>query len=241
MKIFRRQPSPSKPDTDLDVGLVSGRASDPFGAARQVWNDRLGQTAASAHHWRLTALLALLIALPAVGYAMLRPDGTVYVPYAVEVDRLGNVQATRPGRPLSEVEGRLTEAALAKVIRDLRGVSVDGQLQRERSLSLYRHIADGSPAMAKVNAWFQDGNDPFLRAQSGTTGIEVQSVNAVSDTSYAVAWTETDHDRTGLQREVRRYSAILTLRRVVPTTEAQIHANPLGLFLTDLDIAEVTL
>jgi type IV secretion system protein VirB5 len=75
----------------------------PYLAARQEWNERYGSYIAQAYAWRLTALIALVIAAIATGGLVLIASQSQVVPYVVKVDRLGTAiavdRADRAERP----------------------------------------------------------------------------------------------------------------------------------------------
>src|SRR5689334_1540144 len=66
---------------------------NPYLAARRTWNEHVGSVASSRQTWQLVAMLSLLIALTAVGGMVHMSSQSRFVPYVVEVDRLGQAVA----------------------------------------------------------------------------------------------------------------------------------------------------
>lgn len=214
---------------------------NPYLAARAEWNERYGSFVRQARVWQGVGVLSLVLAIGATGYALYLGSQTRIVPYVVEVDRLGNAQAGTYAPSVQFTEERVIEASIADFISNWRGVTVDGRLQKDRINKLYSYLSNSDPATAKLNTYFREqGGDPFKRAQTRTVSVGVNALNRISDRSYQVDWSEVEYDREGYEQGRRRFRAIISIAIIPPTTEQLILQNPVGLYVTDYDLTEIT-
>ena len=95
----------------------------PYLVARREWDERYGGLIKRAQQWRATAVLALLVALAEaiviIGVAT-RPR---IAPFVVAVDSLGRVAAAGAAERNSPVDERMKQAAIARWVQDMRGVT----------------------------------------------------------------------------------------------------------------------
>lgn len=66
---------------------------NPYLAARRTWNDQSAANIASRQMWQLLGILSLMIALAGVGGMVYIGSQSKFVPYVVEVDKLGQATA----------------------------------------------------------------------------------------------------------------------------------------------------
>jgi type IV secretion system protein TrbF len=85
------------------VKPVSGLAH-PYLNARRTWNSHVGSLIASRTLWQATALISLLIALAAVGGVVYIGSQSKFVPYVVEVNKLGEPMAVAPASLAAKVD-----------------------------------------------------------------------------------------------------------------------------------------
>lgn len=231
---------------DTVRGLVGQRAAaqaapteNPYLAARRTWNAHTGALVSSRQAWQVIGILALLVALAAVGGLIHIGSQSRFVPYVVEVDRLGQAAAVAPAQRASPVDARVVHAAVASFVSDARLVTPDVALQRRAVFRVYAMLAPGDAATARMNEWFgaTEESSPFRRAARETVSIEVSSVLAQSAETWQVDWVETVRDRQGaLKAPPARMRALVTVYVVAPTpqtTEEQIRNNPLGIHVRD--------
>lgn len=214
---------------------------NPYLAARAEWNERYGSFVSQARIWQGVGVLSLTLAIVATGYALYLGSQSRIIPYVVEVDRLGNAQAGTYAPSVQYTEERVIEAAIADFISNWRGVTVDGRLQKDRINKLYSYLSSSDAATAKLNTYFREqGGDPFKRAKTRTVSVGVHALNRISDQSYQVDWSEVEYDREGYEQGRRRFRAIISIAIIPPATEQLILQNPVGLYVTDYDLTEIT-
>ena len=231
-------------DGFLDGGRRSGESDNPYLSARRTWNDHAAQAASSRQAWQLLALLSLLVALAAVGGMVHVASQSRFVPYVVEVDKLGQPVAVAPAQQAAAADQRVVRAAVASFVGDARLVTPDIALQRKAVYRLYSMLAANDPATAKANEWLNgtDESSPLKRAARETVSTEIISALPQTGDTWQVDWTETVRDRQGvLKAPPFRMRALLTVYTVAATpqtTEEQLRNNPLGIYVRDFSWAK---
>ena len=154
---------------------------------------------ASRQTWQLFGLLALLVALASVGGVVYIGAQSKFVPYVIQVDKLGQTLVVGTADQAAVADPRVLHASVAAFISDLRLVTPDVALQRKAVFRTYAMLATGDPATTKVTEWFDGsaGSNPFKRAEQETVNVDIDSVIAQTDTTWQVDWTETVRDRDG--------------------------------------------
>jgi type IV secretion system protein VirB5 len=206
-------------------------AESPFIAARREWNERYGDYIAQARNWRLTAILALFIAvILAAGTVWLAGQAKV-VPYVVEVDKLGQSIAVARADVPTTPNAAIVRAQLASWIQDARSVSTDSIVERNTLTRVYSLI--GATAKPYLDDWYR-AHSPFEAAASHTVSISIDAVLPQSATTYQVQWTEEQRDRGGNHVGTSHWVAQMTVGINPPSDEATILRNPLGIYVTQL-------
>lgn len=214
---------------------------NPYLAARRTWNNQSAANVASRQMWQLLGILALMIALAAVGGIIHIGSQSKFVPYVVEVDKLGQTAAVAPAQRAIDagVVARVVHSSVASFITDLRLVTPDVALQRKAIFRIYALLSSHDPATAKANEWLNgsEENNPFNRASREMVSIEISSVIPQTSDTWQVDWVETTRDRQGVVKEPPfRMRALVTVYNVPPTpktTEEELRLNPIGVMVRD--------
>jgi type IV secretion system protein VirB5 len=223
----------------VDGGRRKGENDNPYLSARRTWNDHVGGVIASRRNWQLLAILSLLIALASVGGVIHIGSQSKFVPYVVEVDKLGQPVAVAPAQQAPALNERVVHAAVASFINDARLVTPDISLQRKAVFRIYSMLSANDPATAKTNEWLNgtDDSSPFKRAANETVSTEIASVLPQTADTWQVDWIETVRDRQGgMKGKPFRMRALLTVYTVPTTpqtTEEQLRNNPLSIYIRD--------
>jgi type IV secretory pathway TrbF-like protein len=208
-----------------------GAAESPFIAAKREWNERYGDYIAQARSWRLTAILALVIATILAGGTIWLAGQSKLIPYVVEVDKLGDSIAVARADQTATPNQSIIRAQLASWIRDARSVSSDLINERATLTRVYSLI--GTTAKPYLDDWYR-AHSPFEAGSSHTVAITIDAVLPQSPTTYQVQWTEEQRDLNGSHTATSHWVAQLTIGINPPTDEATILRNPIGIYVTQL-------
>lgn len=250
MSLFKSKPkgdaaSDERKGKPIADGRRAGESTNPYLNARRTWNDHVGRIVAQARLWQLLGLSALMIVLVAVGGIIHIGSQSKFVPYVIERDKLGQVRAAGPVGATTKADDRVIESQLSDWINDARMVSVDVALQRRAVERIYSKLVSTDPAKIKMNEWL-NGNpekNPFKRAETELVSVEIKNVLPQTKDTWQVDWVESTRDRTGaLKAEPVIWRALITVYQAdttEATSDAQLRANPLNLFVRDFSWSRV--
>ncbi|MEQ1620592.1 MAG: conjugal transfer protein TrbF [Methylococcales bacterium] len=220
-------------------GRRQGENENPYLSARRTWNDQSAANVANRQMWQLLGILAMMIALSGVGGMIYIGSQSKFVPYVVEVDKLGQAAAVAPAQRAANADPRVVHAAVASFINDARLVTPDIALQRKAVFRLYSMLSSNDPATAKANEWLNgtEESSPFKRAVKETVSIDILSVIPQTPDTWQVDWMETMRDRQGVMKNkpfrMRALVTVYTVPATPQTTEEQVRNNPLGIYVRD--------
>jgi type IV secretion system protein TrbF len=242
MSLFNKKP---KGDAGRDQRTSTPESANPYLNARRTWNDHVGRIVAQARLWQVLGLSALMIVLVAVGGIIHIGSQSKFVPYVIERDKLGQVRAAGPVTAANKADPRVVESQLSDWINDARMVSVDVALQRRAVLRIYSKLVPTDPATIKMNEWLNGNPDknPFKRAETELVSVEIKNVLSQTKDTWQVDWVETTRERTGaLKAEPVTWRALMTVYQAdttESTSDEQLRANPLSLFVRDFSWSRV--
>lgn len=229
-----------KPSTSGETQTES-----PYLNARRTWNTHTGAVVSSRQAWQIVGILSLLIALAAVGGVIHIGSQSKFIPYIVEVDKLGQAVAAGPVTSSSKAEPRIISSAVLMFIENARLVTPDVALQRKAVLSVYSHLAPNDPATIKMNEYLNGNADasPFVRAAKEMVNTEIISVLQQTPDTWQIEWKESTRDRQGtLKGKATNWRALITVytaETTTQTTEEQLRDNPLGIYIRDFSWSRI--
>jgi len=218
--------------------------ANPYLNARRTWNEHVGSVITARQTWQVIGILSLLIALAAMGGIMYIGSQSKFIPYVVEVDKLGQTVGHGALNASTSLDNRLIRATVVDFIQDARSVTADAALQKKAILRLYARLQNSDPATAKLTEWL-NGNpetNPFKRAEKELVHAEIRTVIPQTPDTWQIEWNEVTRDRKGNRQGEVVWRALVTVYRqesTAQTTEEQLHANPLGLYVRDFTWTKV--
>ena len=203
----------------------------PYQRAGQLWDERIGSARVQARNWRLMAFGGLFLTTGLSGALVWQSLQSRVVPYVVEVDRLGDARAVAP----AETDYRPTDPQIAwhlgRFISSIRSRSLDAVLMRENWLAAYDFATDRG---ALFLGEYARAANPFADVGRRTVSVQVTSVVRASDTSFRVAWSESEYERGSLA-STSRWTAMVTVIVRSPRSADALRKNPLGLYVEAID------
>ena len=203
----------------------------PYQRAGQQWDERIGAARVQAKNWRLMAFGGLILTTGMSSGLVWQSMQSRVVPYVVEVDQLGEVQAIAPAAKEYQPTDPQIAWFLARFITDVRARSLDPVLMRENWLSAYDFATDRASLF--LGEYARTAN-PFADVGRKTVSVQVTSVVRASDTSFQVKWTEQQYERGSLAG-TSRWTAMLTVKIKPPRSADVLRKNPLGLYVDAID------
>jgi type IV secretion system protein TrbF len=203
----------------------------PYQKAAQLWDERIGSARVQAKNWRLMAFGSLALSFLLAGGVIWQSLQSRVVPYVVEVNKLGGVEAVGPAIQHYQPNDAQIAYFLAHFIGDVRALSSDPVVVRNNWLEAYDYATDHGAVF--LNDYAQK-NDPFKSIGEQTTSVQVTSVVRVSDASFQVKWTEEHFDHDALAK-TEHWTAILSVVTKPPANTDVLRKNPLGLYVNGIN------
>ena len=209
--------------------------------ARKKHNEYESSRNASLRLWKLFGLLGLLTGLAGGGGMIHIGSQSKFVPYVIEVDKLGQTLPVSVADKAAPADPRIVSSLLARAITLARMVTPDVVVQRNAIFELYASLDSSDPAALKMQEYLGSDSDtsPFKRAAKETVDVQITSVIPQSDETWQVDWMETVRARgDGSIISRFRMRALVRIYVVPPTnrtSEEQIRKNPLGIFIRDFN------
>ncbi|ATP47874.1 MULTISPECIES: conjugal transfer protein TrbF [unclassified Pseudomonas] len=232
--VFKR-PANATEKTEAPQGAV---LDNPYLTARRTWNDHVGSLVTSRQSWQVVGILSMMVALAGVGGIIHIGSQSKFVPYVVEVDKLGQPMAVSPAQAAAPVDLRVMKSQVASFIADARTVTPDVALLRKSIFRLYALLGPNDPATQKMNEWLNGSKEssPFVRAAEETVSVDIRSVMQQTPETWQVDWEEVTRDRQGMLKGKATWRALVTTYTAEPTTqtsEEQVRMNPIGTYVRD--------
>lgn len=250
--IFKKKPEQNRDPLDprrsispLAGGRRAAEAENPYLAARRTWNDHVGSVISQRQTWQVIGILSLLIALAGVGGVIHIGSQSKFIPYVVEVDKLGQTVAAGPVTAAAKADPRVVHASVAEFIGDARIVTPDVALQRKAVFRVYAKLSPNDPATAKMNEWLNGHPEasPFKRAEKEMVSVEIKTVLPQSPDTWQVDWVETSRDRQGTVKgppvTMRALVTVYTADVSSQTTDEQLRNNPMSVFVRDFSWSRI--
>ncbi len=237
--IFKKKPDRRQSPQSSEAGPRSSGLENPYLSARRTWNEHVGSVVSSRQTWQVVGILSLLIALAGVGGVIHIGSQSKFIPYVVQIDKMGQTIAAGPVTAADKADPRIVHATVADFITSARMVTPDVALQRKAVFKVYSVLSPNDPATAKMNEWLNGNADasPFKRAAKEMVNIEITSVIPQSPDTWQVDWTETTRDRQGALKgqpvPMRALVTVYTAEPTSQTTDEQLRNNPMGIYVRD--------
>ena len=213
--------------------------TNPYVEARREWDERYADLVLGKRNWQLAAAGSSGVALILASGIVWLATRSRYIPYVVEVDKLG--YALTIPQPLTatvvpDVMARMERYEIAAFIRNARSVSSDPQVEQQQLNALLAHARGAADRF--LDAYYNaDGftHNPFKLAEKQTVAVQIDSILRLSDHSYQVRWTETARDLNGVNLGApTHWEAQLQTQRILPASSDTIVSNPLGLYVMQI-------
>jgi type IV secretion system protein TrbF len=218
----------------------------PFLSAKKTHNDTLLKAMMSARTQSLYGALGFLVAVVAVGGLTYVGSQSKFVPIVYEIDKYHNVLSATKADQVADPRPIDYEVAAEAFIGVLRLVTLDFDMQRKASTSIFAYVQPNSPAQTKIQELLGPPTakyNPFNRSKDEIVSADDIMVIKLADLSYQVDWTETVRiTETGEIKETPyKMRAILTFAKFDKSAKSSIidevkFNNPYSIFVQDINI-----
>jgi type IV secretory pathway TrbF-like protein len=216
--------------------------ASPYAGAWREWDERYADLAIGKRNWQLAAGGLLIMGLILAGGMVWLSGRSKYIPYVVEVDRLGyGLTVPQPLTAVSvpDVTARMERYEVAAFIRQAREVSSDPQVEQQMLNSLLAHARGAADRFLDEYYHADTAHNPFRIAQKQTVSVQIESILQLSSKSYQVRWTEQARDLNGAAIGApSHWEAQLQSEITPPASDDAIVSNPLGFYVNQISWTE---
>ena len=216
---------------------------NPYLTARRTWNNYIDSEVAQKKLWQIVALASMCCCMLCIIGIIHIGSQSKITPYIIEIDKLGRTQFAGAPPATNLRDPKIINVMLKDFIADLRTVSSDTSLQIQFVNRLYAKLANGQPAMQKVNEFFNktEESSPFKKSLKESTATIINSILRMTEDTYAIEWQEITRDLNGEIISDNYYKAIVSIYYMDQNKASfdQLQNNPIGIYIKDFDIQKI--
>ena len=147
----------------------------------------------------ITALIGTAFGFICLGAYIVKSSQSQIIPYLVTVDTHGVILAKGRIDLNKQIPQEAIAATLSNFIKNLRSVTSDSKVQRDFILETYAYVKEGSPALQKLNDFYNNEN-PFIKQEQGSINIIINNVITQEHNRLQIDWTEESSDALSLSK-----------------------------------------
>ncbi|MFZ2316064.1 MAG: type IV secretion system protein [Gammaproteobacteria bacterium] len=204
----------------------------PYLDARREWNERYGSHIIEARNWRMVTFVIGAALIISIFCNVLQVQHEKIAVYYVNTDKGGNTYSV--WRADQSTPGPKTEqirAALQNWLLGARTVYADSRATNRVIDATYAMTLPDSIAYKELSSYHREHN-PYERAANETVELILQIPVQLTKDTWQLEWTEIVKNRTsGKMISTENYQLTANVLIASPKDEAQLIANPIGLFV----------
>lgn len=187
----------------------------------------------------ITALIGTAFGFICLGAYIVKSSQSQIIPYLVTVDTHGVILAKGRIDLNKQIPQEAIAATLSNFIKNLRSVTSDSKVQRDFILETYAYVKEGSPALQKLNDFYNNEN-PFIKQEQGYINIIINNVITQEHNRLQIDWTEEISDAVSLSKK-QMFRAILaySVSNEAAKDPDALLLNPLQIFVEDFAVSAV--
>lgn len=213
---------------------------DKYTDGTQWQSQILEQVLESAKQWRLATVIACVAVLVmAVGIVIVASRSSIE-PVLVVLNKNMVPIGVGGSSDIPADNDILIKSMLAKVVRRLRTVSVDYEIQRLYFDDLSEFILPSSRSHLKVREMLgEPETNPFQRANKVSVDVHIELLLRLTANTWQVKWTEKVRGKKGKLLEIATFLGNFNYVIAKPATRESLLINPIGFIVIDFNITRV--
>lgn len=212
---------------------------DIFEQAVQAHDDRSRYYIVQSKRFFILTVVLLFITMGSISFTMWVGIKNQYIPYVVMVDDLGRAELATNIELNTDIPQAVMRREMSNFVIDWRTIPNDLQVLKDNLWRVLSYLDNSSAAYRMVSALGTSAqNGPFaLFEESIGISVEVVSVIQSSERTWNVEWIENQSDRnSGRPISTQRFEGAFVIERKGAVSEEILTRNPLGIFITNIDI-----
>lgn len=161
------------------------------------------------------------------------------VPYIVQVDKHGYSIAISRAEEARGPSDRVLISWIGQYITNHRTVVTDVRAQKTLLDWVYASTPQNTSAYAYINSWYREHNPYQLARERQTVVVQIESIMPMGDSkkTWQAKWEETAYS-SGVPQTKIRHTGIFTLEVAQNSDLKSVIANPLGIYITELQTTQ---
>lgn len=161
------------------------------------------------------------------------------VPYVVQVDKHGYSIAISRAEETKGPSDRVLISWIGQYITNHRTVVADTRAQKALLDWVYASTPQSTSAYSYINSWYRTHNPYELAKDKRTVVVQIESIMPMGDSkkTWQAKWEETAY-MNGVKQAETRHTGIFTLDVAQNTDLKSVIANPLGIYITELQTTQ---
>lgn len=204
---------------------------NPYLRAKEEWDNRIGAARVQAFNWRLIALMAMALCIILTFGLIYQSAKSTVTPYVVQVDKNGVAEAIGPAKETNYVpREKEIKYFLSQIVLKSRTIPLDPVVAKQNWVTVYAYLR--SAAAFKMNEIIKREN-PIAKIGQETLQAEINVIVPMSKNTYQIRWKEEVYTKEGTLKDAYRMTGLFTIEFAPPSSERELLANPLGLYVKD--------
>lgn len=222
-----------EPGPDTGSEAKAGDADAMWFRAGMAHNDTFLRLAAQAANWRLFGFGCLVVATIAVSGNIYIGSKSKFVPYVIEVDKLGRTVAVKmlTGDEAIVDPSRLVYREMLDLIENLRTVTTDVAANNRNLTIGFSRLTGAAAGYARAEISKAKPNDV---GQTKTVQVTNETAMRLTDKTWQVEWEEKSYTLAGEFMGSEKWKATVGYVMSPSGDEQAIRQNPSGFIVTDL-------
>lgn len=128
---------------------------------------------------------------------------------------------------------------IGQYITNHRTVVADPRAQKALLDWVYASTPQGTSAYATINMWYRTHNPYEAAKKHQSVSVQIESIIPMGNSkkTWQAKWEETVYCN-GVQRETTHHTGIFTLEVAQNTDLKSVIANPLGIYITEVQMTQ---
>lgn len=205
---------------------------NPYINGKREWMERYGDMIKQKQMWQGISVAAILCATVATLGAISLAGKSEFVPYVVEIDKLGRVNNVCAPSSNFKAEKKHIQGALAGWIQGTRSVFSDGSAQRLGVEKSFASISKSDPSFVFLSRFSKEN---WKRSTEETVNVElIGQPLPITEKTWQIEWKEYVKNRAGEVVREEVWQGNFEIYFGTPKSQKTMLYNPLGLFIKSI-------
>lgn len=207
-------------------GNESAVTGNPYVDGKREWMERYGSYIQEKKMWQGVAFTSIAVTAISVLGAISLAKKSEFVPYVVEIDKLGQIKNISQPNGNFKPETKHIQGVLVAWLEHTRAVWTDSNATRKSIEKSFAHISKGDPSFIYLS---QFSKTNWKRATEESVAIEIIGEPLpITSKTWQIEWKETVKSRSGEMLREEIWRGNFECYFATPTTQKLILNNPLG-------------